>query len=756
MSISFERLGVRMLRREDPHAPSSTRLSSAQPPSPSLKPPTTLTTPGPPSSRSQGALIASFMLYGLAAEGKISSEISIRGRLDGIHVRDLTPAGRRYPDILTIGVGGEGVGGRKGKGAGEGETETLSFSIHRSPQRSASLSSSGGFHGRRSDVHLFVHVPAIHYLHSVNFVLEMELFVSDFLKYITLAITDTFKSAAVGVAKGLVRQESQLVRSISILHTSFGHDRAGPGASADDAINGKSGGDGGGVGREETDSVLPFRFDGNRLYYDISVQSPVIVLPTSLSKEDCLVAHLGEITVKNEYLSPSSAAPDATVHTSPSPTITVNVPTPGNVAGTGGVVPPSPSHESRPSVERMTLAVSNISLHTCHTAESRLRLSSLGPGQPCPARCTQVLREVSVELQIDKHLAAATTTEQAAGRHQRSPNATFDSSSSEDADLVIGGRLCGPLLIHLPKGVFDQLRATLKHGIRKEPRLKSRPVRGAVGRGQAKSDPSKPAGRAIRFDPVLDLHGTSGGASLVSSKGGRGFPTIFASFSLPKLSLELTHLVGSEDRSLVYICLDDLSAQYHQSDINFLSLDLALKSIAIEDLLQPIDSEYRNILTSSSSTKAPPVPFSPVVGPAPSPASSSISGKTSRSTARISGGAGSPMAPPPFFPLSHLMSTPKPPQFGAGHSPLRSFCTSSEKRDLFGQSEKKGESPSGRQDETGSTIKEEASTFSEAHKDLLTVQAFYVSQKHPQFKEKYDSVSLDNIIVCVCTWCVFE
>ena len=680
MSITFERLGVRMLRKSEDFPPPIPKT-----------PPTRTSVPasggGSSSSTTGSFLIASFMLYGLAMEGKVSTSMSLHGRLDGIHVQDLTPAGKRYPDILAIGIAGEG-------GEVSEEAQTLSFSIDRSPQ--ASISLAPGL--KQSDVHLFVHVPAIHYVHSVNFVYEMEMFVSDFLKYIASAIASTVKSAAVGVAKGLVSRESQLVRSISMLHTSFGHDRVDePAASVADESFGT-------VAQEETDSGSAFGFAGNKLYYDILVQSPVIVIPGSLSREECLVAHLGEITVKNEFIYQNSSQSNTTMDAG---------------VGSNDTRPIPPPDSSQTSVERMTLAISNISLHASHTVESRLKLAELKPGQPCPEKCCRVLREVSMVFHVDKQLAKS--TKGIVMDHRKED--TFDSTSNSSADLVITGRVCDPLLIELPKGIFDQLRTTLKHGIRKKPRRKSNIF---PGKSRKESVSLKRSNKTVQFDPEVETH------------DGAKFPTIFASFSLPKLSLELKHVIDSKDRSLVYVSLDDLSVQYQQSDANFLSVDLALKSIIIEDLLQAEDSEYRNILASSS--KPLPFPLSPV---------NNHSGKGLRNIMNLSG-LGSPMShmpQPPFFPLSHLMSTPKPPASAHTPSPLRSFTPSSERRKLFGFSgEKKPPAePSPQQqqqqDETGSTVKDEASTFSESHKDLLTVRAFYVDKKHPLFKEKYDSVS---------------
>lgn len=418
LSISFERLGVRMLKRVD--APPKAEST-----------PSTYSGSGD-ATAPVSCLIASIMLYGLAAEGKFSTDISINGRMEGVHVQDVTTIGKRYPDILVIGM-------RADQKEHLQSSQCLSFSINSSPQSSVSLS---GSHNSNhvSDVHLAVFVPAIHYLHSVNFVYEIEMFVSEFLEYFT-AMAETFKSAAVGVAKGLVRQDSQLAKGLSRIHDSLGH--VPPNlckSGVEESLKGGSG------GVDEVDTGLPFQQAGNKLYFDLSVQSPIIVIPSSLSRDDCLVAHLGEITMKNEYLqqTPSQRGKSAADLDSIS-------------------VPPI----SSPLVQHIVLNISNISLHATHTKESRLQLEDFKPNQVYPSKCCKVLKEISMVFQIDMQ-----SSEKESKLHNES--STSNLGDENEADVLITGKVCDTLLIELPKVVFDQIKYTLKHGIRRKPKRKSR------------------------------------------------------------------------------------------------------------------------------------------------------------------------------------------------------------------------------------------------------------------------------------------
>ena len=195
-------------------------------------------------------------------------------------------------------------------------------------------------------------------------------------------------------------------------------------------------------------------------------------------------------------------------------------------------------------------------------------------------------------------------------------------------------------------------------------------------------------------------------------------PKISASFSLPKLSLELKHMVGGQEKNLVYVFFDDFAVQCNVSEFHLVSVNLTLKSIVIEDLLQPKDSEYRYLLASSSK----PLPFlSPVITP---PLTLHRLTKTK--------GLGTSITRH-LLPMAHLMSTPKAP---ISQSPLRSFSPYQDdvpktERNLLGE------------EEGGHTPQEAASSFSDVG-DLLTINAQFVDEECPEFATKYNSVSCTN------------
>ena len=586
-------------------------------------------------------------------EARLSNETSLEGRLEGIEIEDLTPIGRKYKNILTMGGregGTEGDGSEREKGTksfgSHVQPKDLNFTVHISPQ------STGWMDYQANDVHVTVFVPAIHYTHSVNLVYELEMFVSEF-QQLSRAVVESFSSAAVGVAKGLVNEKSQLAERIGKLSTSL----------APRAANFPTSHPPGGPEIETTDGG-PLSFSSkDRLYLNVCIQSPVIILPSSLHHDKCLVAYLGEITVENQFIH-SDVREDLM-------TMSVFLP---------------------PEKERLTLKISNMCLHATHDAKSRALLVANGGSEELDSsgQWWKVLKETSVVVQIDRKLRdgdgegenqGETQTKKEAGNFEgvgtdrtKPPtievnpaeddiiNGSGTSGASSSADLTLTGRICDPLLIRMPKDVFDQIKTTLNHGIYRTipKKAKKNQVTPDAKDTKSSTEGSKVVSGSLTSSAESQkcLKSESSLKSEMQKEGGNGLLLLFASFSLPRLSLELKHTIGGKEKNFVYVSFEEFAVQCQKFDPYTTSVDLALKSIIIEDLLQEKESEYRYLLASS--TKPLPL-LSPVASPSP-PLSLRRLPRSPVHRSHLTR---------PLLTLSHLMSTPRISL--ASESPLRSF-----------------------------------------------------------------------------------
>ena len=547
-------------------------------------------------------------------------ETSLHGRLEGVKVTDLTEAGKKYRDIISMGndrIGGS-EGEREGWREGERERQTeldrgdnngqhsqfLNFSVHIS-QRSNGSSNA-------NDVSVTLFIPPIHYTHSVNIIQEMELFVSEFHE-LSRAVMQSFSSAAVVMAKGIVNEKSQFAEQLS---TSLGPrliNLSMPPTGEPEI--------------ESIDAPLDSSPARDHLYLNISIQSPVIVLPSHLHGDKCLIAYLGEISIENKFTSENS-----------------------NVSLSKSI------DDVHSPIEReiITLKIINISLHATHDVKSRMLLIANGGNSDkvtSGGLLWKVIQETSIALEVERRLEEGRGGREGGGgrggwrgdranyrenldtgedkvdkawddgskdasegdrvndrdileagdeeatepqNEKDAPNVCDTVSDDVVTDVMVTGKICDPLLIQLPKDVFDQIRVTLKHSLYKSlPRKR---------RGANTKMTSPPSGRS----KVISQSVTSSQSSQTLPKSEQSLkteshsPTISVNFSLPRLSLELKHRIDSRERDLVYISFDEFTMCCRKSRPHETSIDLALKRIVIEDLLQEEQSEYRYLLSSST------------------------------------------------------------------------------------------------------------------------------------------------------------
>ncbi len=613
-------------------------------------------------------LTAAIDMEGLGIQAKVGNEITIEGCLEGAMVRDLTQAGQKYPMIVSVGKCREGrsidmiTSMLTSYSSLAIPSEMFSFCLRRVP-RTTSLTHPTSI-ATVYDVNVTVHVPSILYTHSVNFVREMEIFTLEFKQYFS-SISSSVKTAALEVAKGLVSDESQLVMGLNKLSSSLG----GPLLSSRDAE----------LSVDETTEVEEdIDFSGlgdvDRVLIDVLVHSPVVVLPSSMTSSDTIVAHLGEISLKNKYISLTS--------------------------GEDGMA--STAYElSSTEVDRIVLKISNMSLNASHDDASLDWLKQDFTNGMCAGRWSQVMKETSFELVIERVVGSFM-------RHTHSEGWSDDKNLTSVVDIALSCSLPNSLFVSLSKRVFDQIKRTAKKGI---------------------YIPLSKSEKPTVDMPTNQPHPPKTSAEPDNSKQ---LPRIIANFFLPQLSIEFSHIIGDEEKKIVFVSFEEFVMRCRKTTPNHAHIDLGLKTVIVEDLLQKKDV-FRYILSSTQK----PLPFSsPVTTPS----------LLSRSVG---------ISPRSFLPLSHLISSPKPNRHGA-ISPLRSFNPY-----LTNATPTDDES---HDDSTLTTPPNESMTSSVTDvQDLVSISVHYISDTAPDFTSKYKGIGLHAdvvfstvyLVVNLQTWVLF-
>ena len=589
-------------------------------------------------------LTASMEFFGLGIEARFSSEISIDGYLEGAKVTDLTQAGQKYTSILSLGTC------RDGRDLDMITTVMTSYDSLRKMSECAQFSVSRTLHPSSSgqyDIQLSAHVPSILYTHSVNFVREMELFTVDFLRYF-VDVTNSMKAAAIDMAKGLVREKSQLADRLNQLSTTLGGPHLPVNLEDDEEDL-----------EEETDVGVVLG-GSDRLLLEVLIKSPVVIVPSSMRSEDTFVAHLGEISIKNSFINKDDET---------------------RVDSESGCVLCSTE------VDEMILRISNVTLHSSHDPASRDWLIS-EIQDDTPSVCGQwrkILNETSFLLKVERAIGNS-------GSGQSTPTGDESNTSLEEVDVKIVCSFPNSLLITLPKEVFDQFKCTAKYGLYQPI---SRPPIKAIPR------PSDPRKMKNKDEPSNEK-----------------LPKIYASFSLPRLSIEMKHVIGMEEKNLVFISFEDFFAQCRKTTPHHAYLDLALKTVIIEDLLQTHES-YRYILSSTLK----PLPF-------PSPVS------TPSSSTLFPRGLG--MSPRQLLPLTKIISSPKPPH--SSFSPLRTFNPFIETT----PTKDKNESTNDMTTPPGNVSTSSSVTDVQ---DIVSISAHWVSPDSPEYSMLYNNISINVDVI---------
>ena len=152
------------------------------------------------------------------------------------------------------------------------------------------------------NIQLNVHMASAQYIHTHRFLSELLLSAGDYADY-AAQFGESLRQAASHVAMGLVSKKRALAEGLDYLSSSFvtttGQEERSLG-SRQVSILFESDSD---VLQDSCDFVDNEPLKPNRrVYVCVTVDSPVVQLPKSSTSTDMLVAHLGQITIKNTHL----------------------------------------------------------------------------------------------------------------------------------------------------------------------------------------------------------------------------------------------------------------------------------------------------------------------------------------------------------------------------------------------------------------------------------------------------------------------
>lgn len=352
-----------------------------------------------------------------------------------------------------------------------------------------------------------------------------------------------------------------------------------------------------------------------KILLDIVLNTPVLVVPRSSSSPHVLVAHLGKITISNCRTNSSCELLDTSV-INKDDMLSYNFTTEdfrsndnifemddvtvrADDEGDGSFIDEAVFSDD--GIDIYSIDIRNMNLYSLDTTSRKgFRLSALPRAEEfysCHEDAIAIVHDTAIRLEICRKLETSAHGSNF-DSHATSFNSIADTNEGEQVDqLLISGCIVNPLRLSLKRQQYEQLLETIDN-IFKVPANLVRP---------AESNPN-----AFRF-PTIDenqeqdivdnfvfdnnqkirkalLYQTS-----VDRSASNMQPKVI--FNLPVFIIQLNN---NDSNPLIEISFRDFNVNYEKQHLYETNLQVSLRSVVMEDLLRPIDSKHRIMVSSSN------------------------------------------------------------------------------------------------------------------------------------------------------------
>ncbi|TRY62990.1 hypothetical protein TCAL_03981 [Tigriopus californicus] len=542
-----------------------------------------------------GKRIGTFLLTEASIHSVLSKAINVSGSLGGMQVMNLLSGSTLHQKIISVGKDPMIDDSNKGfihaqiyaLGEGNEEKKALTFSISQrtdcasgfqsylgTPMKeSTSFQATNSMASDRLNIDLNIKMAAVCYVHSASFLNELNSCATDFKLYIS-NLAHSIRMAATEIALGIVHRRSEAISHQATMDEYFGTLPKAKGGASFQAPDYYPSLERGAritapAPTPRHESKANYEFD---LHLDMVMESPVIVIPRQEWSFEVLVAHLGEISVSNEIIQGYALQDE------------VGLP-----------------HDTQ-RADRVEVTVTDMSLHSLNLTEKYARyakdpLNLLSQFRhllaqelyACKSKgALPIWHDTAIDLRIDRierfnSKMPESESFQSFQFHgsEHFSESGFRNNSSSESVFHVKGKVTNPLKLSLYRSQYELLQDGVKNMAPPE----------QISDPEADLDDSE-IPRKPSFNIGLDP--PSGNAEEPSE--------IEGSFEVPQLILELRgDLVNSisEGDTLVRLKFQDFAVFYDKTELYKNSIEIALKSVLMEDLQLDEGSKHRFLMSSS-------------------------------------------------------------------------------------------------------------------------------------------------------------
>uniref|UniRef100_A0A3Q2P469 Vacuolar protein sorting 13 homolog D n=1 Tax=Fundulus heteroclitus TaxID=8078 RepID=A0A3Q2P469_FUNHE len=515
----------------------------------------------------RGLKIATASISDTKVNVSLRSHLDISGSLGSMQLLDLTQEAGRSQFVVSIGS----VGG----GGGSSSPEGLPFPSaggRESPSDALSFQLKEKSHGECS---LKLQMASLHYNHSAKFLRELSLSANE----LEDGFRSMLKNAATTVSTVLASKTAEYSGRVSLFETPSRRTRAAAQSWSYSFDNEED------VSMEEPESALDTFFV--KLTLNISIDSPVVSVPRRPGHQELLVGHLGSIAIQNFLSDEDSHGERLEVLVKDIRLYSVNMcySVSRRMPREEGADGFSPSHNGNVSKDE--------SRFTRHDF-----FESLNRGE-----AFHILKDTTIlftleKIPVEEEFILLATEE------------AFKSSGQ----LRIEGKFVNPVQVFLCKPVYEQVLQTLdnlslieEHYLTpSQPPTPPPPTPSSV-RPHCFPDPQ---GGLFARDPPSISFSPSSLSSPLSLQPHRpplqppSFTQLKVTLHVAELQVQLSADLSQGSQGLVCVRFQDLEGHFTKDHPHLLEVQLALRALLMEDLLDlNPDSKYKHLMKSHGAPK---------------------------------------------------------------------------------------------------------------------------------------------------------
>ncbi|XP_053498784.1 intermembrane lipid transfer protein VPS13D isoform X2 [Ictalurus furcatus] len=522
-------------------------------------------------SEKRGMKIATASINGTKVNVSMGSRLDVNGSLGCIQLVDLTQEGGRGQFVVSIGnvEDSTSVDAVFPSSALMPISEALNFHFLERSQGECSLE---------------LHMASLHYNHSAKFLKELSLSANE--------VEDNFRSmlktAATKVSNVLATKTAEYSYMVSLFDTPSRRGRSHsqcnwPLESFEDHNDPAD--------LETEPSVDSFLV---KLILNVSIESPVVFIPRKPGHPELLVGHLGSIAIQNFIAGQDSEREKLQVKVKDIRLYSVN--TSHLFLRKGPNSLQSPSHKTV-----FNLDEPQFTRHDFFEYLSR-------------GKAFHILKDTTIQFTLEKVSAVEDT---------QFSFQSFEGSYHSTGLLRVEGKFVNAVQVFLCKPVYEQLLQTLDNlSLIEDEKPISRQPPTPPPPTPSSTKPYRfpdPQGGLFPRDPSLDVSYSSISSFLStplplqnhsSSVELPSFTQVRATFKMSELQVQLSADLSQGSQDLVSLRFQDLEGDFTKDHPHTLSIQLALHSLLMEDLLdQNPESKHKHLMVSRGAPK--PSTFNP-------------------------------------------------------------------------------------------------------------------------------------------------